>query len=206
MKKYKRLTASFMTLLLLFSALLPIQAFSATDDPLSLTVSYDAKCGEPSVFTLNATGGSGNYLYLLNNVTRDGEDGQYFIMDPSRLPGYKTDNTFEITFYASGVYYLHFYVMDKDSRPIVTKRKIVKVTLNDPEYPTVEAVADQIASECAAVCKTDYERALWLHDWLVDHCEYDYSYLYCNPEGALVRGTGTCEAYHRAYTMLLRRV
>ncbi len=195
-----------MALLLLFSALLPIQAFSSESEPLTLTVSYDAKCGEPSVFTVNAGGGSGNYLYLLNNITRDGEDGQYFIMDPSRLPGYKTDNTFEVTFYASGVYYLHFYVMDKGSSPIVTKRKIIKVSLNDPEYPTVETVADQIATQCAAVCKTDYERALWLHDWLVDHCEYDYSYLYCNPEGALVRGTGTCEAYHRAYTMLLRRV
>ncbi len=206
MKKHKRITASFMALLLLFSALLPIQVFSSESEPLTLTVSYDAKCGEPSVFTVNAGGGSGNYLYLLNNITRDGEDGQYFIMDPSRLPGYKTDNTFEVTFYASGVYYLHFYVMDKGSSPIVTKRKIIKVSLNDPEYPTVETVADQIATQCAAVCKTDYERALWLHDWLVDHCEYDYSYLYCNPEGALVRGTGTCEAYHRAYTMLLRRV
>ncbi len=70
----------------------------------------------------------------------------------------------------------------------------------------LKTVADQIATQCAAVCKTDYERALWLHDWLVDHCRYDYSYLYCNPEGALVRGTGTCEAYHRAYTMLLGRV
>ena len=110
MKKHKRITASFMALLLLFSALLPIQAFSSESEPLTLTVSYDAKCGEPSVFTVNAGGGSGNYLYLLNNITRDGEDGQYFIMDPSRLPGYKTDNTFEVTFYASGVYYLHFYV------------------------------------------------------------------------------------------------
>lgn len=46
---------------------------------------------------------------------------------------------------------------------------------------------------------------MWLHDWVVNNCEYDYSYLYCNAEGALTRGLGTCEAYHRAYVMLLKR-
>ncbi|MCI8554167.1 MAG: transglutaminase domain-containing protein, partial [Clostridiales bacterium] len=193
-----------MAVALIFSGvLLPVRAAAGA---LSLTVSYEAKCGVPSVFTVRASGGSGNYQYYLGNITRDGEDGQYFVMDPSRLPGYKTDNTFEFTFCASGVYYLHFYVMDKGVSPIVTKRTIVQVTLNDPSYPTVEAIADRVAAQCRENCQTEYERALWLHDWLVDHCTYDYSLLYCGSEGALARGKGTCESYHRAYTMLLNRV
>ncbi|MDE6385333.1 MAG: transglutaminase-like domain-containing protein, partial [Eubacterium sp.] len=187
------------------TALLPFQALAAADG-LSVSVSYEAKCCEPSVFTVNADGGSGNYFYYLGNITRAGEDGQYYVVDPTRLPAYKTDNTFQFTFCASGVYYLHFYVMDKGVSPIATKREIVKVVLNDPEYPTIESIADDVAAQCLANCQTEYDKALWLHDWLLDNCEYDYSYNYCGPEGALARGMGTCEAYHRAYTMLLNRV
>ena len=198
--------AVLVSVMILFSALMPIQTFAADDAQLSLSVSYEAKCGEPTTFTLNADGGSGNYMYYLSNITRVGEDGNYFVVDPSRLLGYKADNTFEFTFYASGVYYLHFYVMDKGASPIITKREIVKLTLNDPAYPTIEEIADNVAAQCEANCETEYDKALWLHDWLLDNCEYDYSYNYCGSEGALARGKGTCEAYHRAYTMLLNRV
>ncbi len=192
----------FGILLYICSLISPIKATSE----LQLSVSYDAICGEPTTFTLNASGGSGNYMYYLGNVTRDGEDGAYFVVDPSQLPGYQQSNTFQFTFCASGLYTLHFYVMDKGSQPIQTKRTIVKVKINDPAYPSIETIADQIAAQCRANCQDDYERALWLHDWLVDHCHYDYDYLYCGAEGALVRGKGTCESYHRAYTMLLNRV
>lgn len=205
MKKSRNIVAVLASVLILFTALLPFQALAAADG-LSVSVSYEAKCGEPSVFTVNADGGSGNYFYYLGNITRDGEDGQYYVVDPTRLPAYKTDNTFQFTFCASGVYYLHFYVMDKGVSPIATKREIVKVVLNDPEYPSIESIADDVAAQCLANCQTEYDKALWLHDWLLDHCEYDYSYNYCGPEGALARGTGTCEAYHRAYTMLLNRI
>ncbi len=215
-KSYKNVVA-FLVMTLIFLGALPLAQVFANAAELSLTVSYDAKCGAPSTFTVQATGGSGdpkNYWYYLGNITRNGEDGQYFVVDPSRLLeekykpvyGYKQDNTFQFTFCASGVYYLHFYVMDKGTSPITTKREIVQVTLNDPAYPTIEAIADRVAAQCKASCKTEYERALWLHDWLVDHCTYDYSLLYCGSEGALARGKGTCESYHRAYTMLLNRV
>lgn len=203
-KRYCKISVLLVTALIILGVFLPVNSFAATE--LSLNVSYDAKCGEPTTFKVQADGGLGNYMYYLGNITREGEDGQYFVMDPSRLPGYKTDNTFQFTFYASGVYYLHFYVMDKGASPIVTKRKIIKITLNDPKFPTIESIADKLAAECRAKCQTEYERALWLHDWLVDNCTYDYSLQYCGAEGALVRGKGTCESYHRAYTMLLNRV
>lgn len=205
-KAYRSLSGFLGVMLTFWMILLPVQVLAVSEESLSLAVSYEARCGKPSTFRVQATGGSGNYLYYLGNITREGEDGQYFVTDPSRLPGYQADNKFEFTFCASGVYYLHFYVMDKGVRPIVTQRTILRVVLDDPEYPTVEAIADRIAAECEANCQTEYDRALWLHDWLVDHCTYDYALLYCGSEGALARGKGTCEAYHRAYTMLLNRV
>ena len=54
-------------------------------------------------------------------------------------------------------------------------------------------------------CTTDFEKAVWLHDWILDHADYDYSYSYCSAEGVLARGIGTCESYHKAYVMLLNK-
>ena len=189
---------------LIFVGTLPMRTFAATDE-LSFTVTYEAKCGEPTTFTLDAEGGSGEYLYYLNGVSRAGEGGLTHVVDPTKF-SYQADNTFEFTFLASGTYRLIFYVMDKGASPIVTKRKVIDIVLNDPKYPTVESIADGIAAECMQKCDTEFDRALWLHDWLLDNCTYDYSYIYCGTEGAFARGTGTCEAYHRAYTMLLNRV
>ena len=193
-----------MAVLIIFGTM-PFQAFAATDG-LSFNVTYDAKCGEPTTFTLNAEGGTGEYLYYLNGISRVGEDGLTHVTDPSKHAQYQPENTFQFTFYASGTYRLIFYVMDKGTSPIAIKRQIIDIVLNDPEYPTIEAIADHVAAECVQECDTEFERALWLHDWLLDHCTYDYSYLYCGSEGAFARGTGTCETYHRAYTMLLNRV
>lgn len=205
-KKSKKSMIVLLISIIIFTAFMPTGASVNAATNLSLTVSYNAKCGEPTTFIVNASGGTGNYMYFLGNITREGEDGQYFVVDPSRLPGYQVSNTFQFTFCTSGIYYLHFYVMDKGTSPIETKRTIIKVNINDPKYPSIEKIADNIAAKCMSACKTEYERALWLHDWLVDNCSYDYSFLYCGPEGALARGKGTCEAYHRAYTMLLNRV
>lgn len=204
-KGYRKIVAGIAAVFFFFLLISPELPAQAAPE-LSLTVTYDARCGAPSTFTVHASGGSGNYMYYLGNVTRNGDDGQYFVVDPSRLPGYQASPDFQFTFCTSGVYYLHFYVMDKGVTPVVTQRAIVTVNLNDPAYPSAEAIADAVAAQCLAACHTEYDRALWLHDWLVDHCSYDYSYLYCGSEGALARGTGTCESYHRAYTMLLNRV
>ena len=192
-----------MAVLMIFGTM-PFQAFADTDK-LSLNVTYDAKCGEPTTFTLNATGGSGNYLYYFNSISRVGEDGLSHVTDPSKT-SYQEENTFQFTFCASGTYRLIFYVMDKGASPITTARQTIDIVLNDPKYPTIESIADKIAAECIQECDTEFERALWLHDWLLDNCTYDYSYIYCGAEGAFARGTGTCETYHRAYTMLLNRV
>jgi hypothetical protein len=79
------------------------------------------------------------------------------------------------------------------------------IVIKDSEYPSVSSIVSQVVAECESVCSTDYEKALWLHDWLINNADYDYSYSYCSAEGVLARGKGTCEAYHRAYVMLLEK-
>lgn len=178
---------------------------SAQAEALSLTVSYDSniKCDQPTKFTITGIGGSGRYKYMFDTLYLESED-YYYVTDPSRGKGFVESNVFEFTFTASGTYQCHFQIIDTVSWSY--KKKIERVVINDPGHPRVETVADNIVADCyKAGMNSDYEKALWLHDWVVNNCEYDYSYLYCNAEGALTRGLGTCEAYHRAYVMLLKR-
>ena len=66
--------------------------------------------------------------------------------------------------------------------------------------------AAQEAERVAALCPEgdDYERALWLHDYLADNTYYDSSYTYYGAEGVLLCGYGVCQSYMDAYILLLK--
>ena len=66
---------------------------------------------------------------------------------------------------------------------------------------------DEIIQACTASgASGDYAIALWLHDWLINNATYDYSFSIHEAEGVLLYGTGVCESYTRAYSMLLNRM
>ena len=106
----------------------------------------------------------------------------------------------------SGQYWLTFHALDLNSTPALTVAQRVYLTIDDPAYPSTEQLADQVVDQCNRECadKSEYGRALWLHDWLIDHMDYDNNYYFCDAEGAFARKKGTCESYHRAFTMLLK--
>jgi hypothetical protein len=178
---------------------------------LSVSVSYTApiKCGTPTEFTLNAAGGSGSYQYRLAALmVYDGSEwvSVYDTSYGSNM-NYQDSNKFSFTFYASGTYYIRFTVRDKVTYQYKNTGLFeYPLVISDAAYPSVEQKVALIAAQCEQECSTDFEKALWLHDWLLDHADYDYSYSYCSAEGVLARGTGTCESYHRAYVMLLNKV
>lgn len=189
------------SILLIAFFVLSLRSYAA--EGLGLSVDYDTniKGGVPVTFTMNGTNGTGNYKYLFNSVYYQSY-GTNMLVDPTRFY-YSTDNQLEFTFYASGTYYMLFYVMDLGSTPIQTSRTVLTVTVSDPDYPDVDTVVRNVAAECAGKCTTDFEKAVWCHDWLLDHCVYDNPMVYCSAEGALCRGRGTCEAYYDAYSKLL---
>ncbi len=59
----------------------------------------------------------------------------------------------------------------------------------------------QIVAECPV--SGEYETALWLHDYVINHAYYDYSYSRYTAEGVLLDGFGVCDSYSMAYKMLL---
>ena len=178
------------------------------DDSLALSIAYpsDIKCGVPVTFTMNATGGTGNYKYRIASLM-DSEMVSVYDISYGSNGSYGDSNQFTFTFYASGTYYIRFSVMDMTTyQTKITGLYEYPIVIQDASHPSVEQIVTDIAAQCEAVCSTDFEKALWLHDWIIDHADYDYSYSYCSAEGVLARGTGTCESYHRAYVKLLNMV
>ena len=191
---------------------------SRTDSSgLTLKVSWDnPKCGEPTTFHLEGSGGSGTYKYLLNAVSLFNSDFPRNDYDAEAVTdssyhdqngyAYQDSGDISFTFMASGYYRLDFYITDTGNQ-WQYMRFFLRVKVSDPAYPTIPEQIQAIAERCIAEGNvSDYDKALWMHDWLIDNMEYDHGMLYCGYEGAFLRGKGTCETYHRAYSKLLAAV
>ena len=177
---------------------------------LSLTASYPSviKCKEEITFTMNASGGTGKYKYRVYNLEMTDPSGRVTMYDTTfnyMNLQFKDSNQFKITFHVPGTYYIQFVAMDMGTNlPAYTP--VYTLNIQDERYPSVEQIINEIAAECEKNCSTDFEKAVWLHDWILDHADYDNSLSFCAAEGVLARGKGTCESYHRAYEMLLNKV
>ena len=189
---------------------IPQTTFSKTSGNVTFKVQYpeNITCGVPTTFKLSSEGTTDKVQYALYSLTT--EDGT-IVYDTSYGSNGKffSKDSFDFTFYASGTYYIRFAIMDTGVSPYVwfnTGLYGIKLVIDDKGYPTVENVVADLKAQCEKTCTTDFEKAVWFNDWLVENCRYDFSYSYCAPEGALARGLGTCEAYHRAYVMLLNSV
>ncbi|WP_242370361.1 S8 family serine peptidase [Adlercreutzia muris] len=183
------------------------QTPTGTLDPLAAELVWSPspiKCGSPTSFTIKATGGSGNYKYL-QNMMMVKLNGYYTDDSDWTYKKYAEDNTFKYTFVASGSYRMRVYVMDMETKQTVSVTKNIEVS--DSRYPSIEKVADNIVKSCEAKnFKTQYEEALFLHDWIINNASYDHSLEFDGESGVLIRGKGTCESYHRAFTLLLNRM
>lgn len=77
-------------------------------------------------------------------------------------------------------------------------------TVNDEARPSVTQIINNAVAQCGAeTTGSEYDVALWLHDWAMDQLEYDRSLNYYSAESGLTRGQGTCESYQRIYAKLL---
>lgn len=72
---------------------------------------------------------------------------------------------------------------------------------------TVSEAVNAIVQEMNAAGITgEYNRAVWLHNWLIDHANYDYTYSYYSADGVLLNQTGVCQSYTLAYQLLLNKI
>lgn len=184
---------------------------SATSGSVTLTVEWnDPVLGQPTTFHVSATGGSGRYHFRMDapSYSNPNEYAYESVADPSRGEWTKyTDacasHDFTFTTTATGSYNFRFYLMDKASG-VYYLRTNTYIQVADDAYPSVASIVNKAVSQAKQNTNgSEYEMALYLHDWLLDQLEYDNSLKWSSAESALTRGLGTCQAYESAYSKLL---
>lgn len=183
----------------------------ATSGAVTLKAQWnDPVLGQPTTFHVSATGGSGNYLFRMDAPSYSSPNQWAFesVADPSRGEwlNYTSEcasNDYTFTMTATGTYNFRFYVMDT-AAGVYYLRLSFNIGVSDSKYPSVDSIVQSAVAECNS--KTDgseYAKALWLHDWLLDQLEYDKTLKWSSAESALTRGLGTCQSYESAYAKLL---
>ena len=117
-----------------------------------------------------------------------------------------TDSTvFEYTPTVTGEIYVIVFTVDADGNETRYDRDFYVNTAGGTSQ--LEQKVASVAAEClASGASTDYDKALWLHDWLTNNAHYDLTYSYYGADGVLLLGTGVCDSYSKAYELLLNAV
>ena len=170
----------------------------------------DPVLGQPTTFHVSATGGSGAYKFRMDapSYTNPNEMAYESVADPSRGEWMNytdecnsTDYSFTMT--ASGTYNFRFYLMDK-AAGVYYLRVSTYIQVSDSNHPSVRSIVQSAVAQCNNETDgSNYQKALWLHDWLLNQLKYDNTLKWSSAESALTRGLGTCQAYESAYSMLL---
>lgn len=190
---------------------------TATQNGVTFTVSWnDAPAGTATTFHVTQTNGSSQAKARMDVPTYWDSGSHESVCDPSRaawgsyysLGTAGHDFTFDFT--ASGAYRIYFYFMDNDrydpqnDKGIYYLRTTAEVTVNDAARPSVTQIVNNAVAQCRQQANgSEYDMALWLHDWTLDQLEYDHSLNWCSAESGLTRHQGTCESYQRIYSKLL---
>lgn len=190
---------------------------TASQNGVTFTVSWnDAPAGTATTFHVTQTNGSSQAKARRDVPTYWDGGSQESVCDPSRAAwaSYHSLGTaghdFTFDFTASGTYRIYFYFMDNDrndpqnDKGIHYLRTTAEVTVNDAARPSVTQIVNNAVDLCRQETSgSEYDMALWLHDWTLDQLEYDHSLNWCSAESGLTRHQGTCESYQRIYSKLL---
>ena len=184
---------------------------TATESGVTLKVEWnDPVLGQPTTFHVSATGGSGAYKFKMDAPSYTNPNKWWFesVADPSRGEWLQYTNEcsstdYSFTMMASGTYNFHFYIMDQKAG-VYYLRTTTYIQVSESNYPSVRSIVQSAVPQCNnATDGSDYQKALWLHDWLLNQLKYDNTLKWSSAESALTRGLGTCQAYESAYSMLL---
>ena len=190
---------------------------TATQNGVTFTVSWnDAPAGTATTFHVTQANGSSQAKARMDVPTYWDGGSHESVCDPSRaawgsyysLGTAGHDFTFDFT--ASGTYRIYFYFKGNDrndpqnDKGIYYLRTTAEVTVNDAARPSVTQIVSNAVAQCRQETNgSEYDMALWLHDWTLDQLEYDHSLNWCSAESGLTRHQVTCESYQRIYPKLL---
>ena len=174
----------------------PVMPLAASKLSIAVNTVQGPSLTADTTWQISVSGGQAPYEYT------------YYVLDSDWIVNGHSDwtknhSTYTYRFLVPGDYVLSVSVRDANGAE-ARKDTAFKVT---GSAQTVAQKVAEIVRQChAAVNPSDqYSVALWLHDWLVNHAYYDYTYSYYSADGVLFRGTGVCDSYSRAYELMLQK-
>jgi transglutaminase-like putative cysteine protease len=203
-------------LLLLLAALLAPALSSQAVKPRDMAYAYIVPSqayltvGEPVTFDLHLSEPSADYdfSYSFCRVTQTPGEEKSQLDSLDYIKSTK-ETTYTGTVPDPGLYVLVATITDKDysSVELRTENMIAENPGAAEDATTVTGKVKALAAEVTALnLPHDYDRALWLHDWLIYNADYDESMTVHHPRGVLLDGTGVCESYAIAYQLLLSEI
>lgn len=162
---------------------------TASQNGVTFTVSWsDAPKGTATTFHVTQTNGSSQAKARMDVPAYWDGGSQESVCDPSRATWGSyynlgtTGHDFTFDFTASGTYRIYFYFMDNDrydpqnDKGIYYLRTTAEVTVNDAGRPSVTQIVNNAVVQCSQETNgSEYDMALWLHDWTLDQLEYDHN-------------------------------
>lgn len=184
------------------------------DDPTAelINVAY-VQCAEPYVvvgetveYEVVLSGGVAPYTIQVLLVSQELSDTSNSYRGYARYTLENGSNTFTQVFSKEARFFFQITVTDSQQQSVLFQTR--PFTSYPPESETdattVAGKVNQIIRQEITSDMSDYAIARTLHDWLIYHADYDYTYTNYGADGVLLKGTGVCDSYARAYQALLR--
>ena len=180
-----------------------------TPEPLAAYVKTNASmvfAGDTVTYTIYPSGGVDPYTCELELYFRpsDSTSNSYSWVRGTVQEG--NTISYDVPADASGGFLMSAVVTDSVGQYIQFQAPVLHVARHEEENDdtTVYGKAKAVVAEVIRPGMSDYEKALALHDWLIYHANYDYTFTYYYPDGVLLHGTGVCQSYALAYEILLQ--
>ena len=172
----------------------------------SASVSGPRSCvtGREYTWTLrDATSTSATNQYEFFMTVMDGTYESPWTADIQYAPGRSGSRTLRYTFYLPGTYYIFVDGFASAGSGKVLFTQTYAIDVSDGGENELTRKVSSVAEE-NRVPGNEFQTVLNLHDWVLDHCEYDYDYVYYSADSLLLHGTGVCNSYTRALALLLK--
>lgn len=147
------------------------------------------------LYSCTADGVDGYFAFQLLRADNNFQDGYELVMHAEGA-----SNQFEFEVVAAGEYTIVVWVTENEDSSNVVGYSEYPFTVSGSV--TVQDRINEILAGCTAT--TDYDKAVWLHDWLIQNAKYDSTYSFFGADGVLFRHTGVCDSYSKAYYLLLK--
>ena len=175
-----------------------LQSNAARND-FSVTTEGTFDFGQSFTWTVTPSV-QGSFTYNFQ-MTEASEEGIVFASH-----GWVSDQSVTFVPVAPGDYQMRIWALDTALNQRIYLYEGNFSLAADGAHPTTEEKANEVISLMeASGAGDDWHKALFLHDWLVQNASYDNTYSYYSPQGVLVRGTGVCDSFSRAYMLLLNK-